>query len=161
MNRKDDPVIEAVHETSVIVFYAQSRLGKKFFLIACLTGFVGQSLSVERGPSESVFPDGLILKATTLEVLPCNRLALLGFKTFLKESTCEFRNKEQTLMMLTLSYFLCCFLLLDNLDMVLFRKVLQCLDIGHVLMLHNEAHGSAGLSAAEAFVYSLRCRDRK
>ena len=51
--------------------------------------------------------------------------------------------------------FFCRLLLLYNLDVVLFRKILQRLHIGHILMFHHETDSSAGLSATETLVYAL------
>ena len=43
--------------------------------------------------------------------------------------------------------------------MVLLGKILECLVVRHLLMLHNEVDGTAAFPAAEAFAYSFRARD--
>ena len=70
-----------------------------------------------------------------------------------------FRHQQKALPALAAHEFLRTFLLLDYLYVVLTRQKAQRLDIGAVLLLHDEAHGGAGLAAAEALVYPLGRRD--
>ena len=51
--------------------------------------------------------------------------------------------------------FLSSLLLLDYLDVILFRKILQRLHISHILVFHHETDSSAGFSATETLVYAL------
>ena len=48
--------------------------------------------------------------------------------------------------------------LFDHFDIVFLSKIFQGFDIGHILMLHHEAHCGAGFSAAEALVYTFGWR---
>ena len=58
-------------------------------------------------------------------------------------------------MTLSAGNFLSSLLLLDYLDVILFRKILQRLHISHILVFHHETDSSAGLSATETLIYSL------
>ena len=155
MDREDYTVVETVHQSSIIVFDAEAGLDQEFLLVAGSTRRFRQSPAAERGPSEPVFTYGLILEATASEILEGYVPAFIGLKAVLEEFPGIFRNQHETFMPLPLGDFLRTFLLLDDLDMIFLRKILQSFGIGHVLMLHHESHGRTRLAAAEALVYAL------
>ena len=155
MDREDDTVVETVHQSSVIVFDAEACLDQEFLLVACCTRRFRQSPAAERRPSEPVFTYGLILEATASEILEGYVPAFIGLKAVLEEFPGIFRNQHEAFMPLPLGDFLRTFLLLDDLDMIFLRKILQSFGVGHVLMLHHESHGRTRLTAAEALVYAL------
>ena len=153
MDREHHPVVEAVVQGAVRVpLGAEARFQQVFVLVALLLRRFRERVLGFRGPSQAVLGDGLVLEAAGMEILDGDGAAFVRRELVLVEVEGELRDGEEALVPLARGDVLGRFLLLLHLDMVLAGEILEGLRVGELLVLHDEAHGRAGLAAAEALV---------
>lgn len=160
MDREDHAVVEPVAQPVVrIVGGAQSRLKEILVLVAGGLRGVRQRMTAGRSPAKPVFLDRRILQTSGVEIFKAHGPPLPGAKLLLEEIAGIFRDKQKALVPLTVRYVFRSLLFLNHFDVVFLGEVPQRLDVGQVLVVHDEPYGGSSLVAAEAVVLSLRRDD--
>ena len=152
--------METVRDAAVLGLDAKSRLDQILRLVAFGEGCVRKGRPSGRRPAEPEALYGLVIQPTGMQVGKTDITSLISMQQAVNEELLsELRYKHQTLRPLPCGNILDRLLLLLDLDMILVGQILQRLDIGIVLMLHDEADGRSGLAATEAFEDALRGRN--
>ena len=152
-----DALPELVGESAVVIAHRESGIHQVFRLVAGRDGGVGEDGTPSGGPSEAEFLYRGVLYAPRTEIRVADITPFPRSKLSVEEFLGIFRNQKQALLLLAAHEFLGILRLLDYLYVVLPREIAQGLGVGAVLLLHHEADGRPGLSAAEALVDTF-CR---
>ena len=153
MDREHHAVIEPVVQPVVrIVCGTQTCLKEIFILVPGRFRRVCQGMPARRGPAETIFLDCSVLQPSGVEIFKADGPSLIGMELLLEELAGIFRDKQETLVPLTVRYVLRRLLFLDYLDVVFPGKVPQSLNVGQMLVVHDEPDGGAALVAAEAII---------
>ena len=103
------------------------------------------------GVAEAEALDSLRADATLAEVGKTHRTPFLGLgKLCLEVLRCVVIDDEETLTLAIALLLLFAFFALDDLDVVLFRQVLERIRIGELLVLHDEVQRRTAFATGEA-----------
>ena len=153
---EDDASPEAVADGSVFLLVAKSRLEQEFLLVALAQCLLCQSIFGGCAVAQLELLHDVVAYAALAEVGHADGFAVdVVVEHVLEVVACKLVDHEKAF-----AYALSLFLLggqfaLLNLDVVFLGEPLQCFGVGHLLVLHDEVHGVAALSAGEAFAESL------
>ena len=161
MDGEHHPLAELVGITAVVALYRQACGHDIFHLVARCKGRIDECRLARRRPAQAEACDGGILEPAFAEVGKAHRTSLGSLKLRGIELLRIFRHKQQALAALSAGNLFRTFLLFNNVDMIFGGQVAQGLDIGTMLMFHDEAYRRARLAAAETLVYPLRWRNVK
>ena len=149
---KDDTTGKTVYQL-VVVFpaVADARLGEELLLIAFLLGFARQGIAVGEVEAEAELTDDVVADASFAEILHADGHTVdMVVEDVLEVVGSPLVDDEHRLALALRLAFFVGELALLNFDVVFLRQPAQCLGIGHLLVLHDEANGVASLSAGEA-----------
>ena len=161
VHREDDPLAEAVVERAVALApQRQSRRHEELLAIARFQGVARHAVAAPGAETEAELADrGVGHAALLAEIGQAHALTLGIAREDLREVVRgPAVEGEHALAVVVAVLLLGRQLLLAHLDAVALGHGLQRLGIADALVLHDERHGIAALSAAEAFEESLRGR---
>ncbi len=160
MDRKYDPIIEAVTERAVfLVAGAKSGVKQVFFLVSGRLGSIGEGSAAGRRPSETIFRDGRIFQAPGIEIIQSDGSAFIRFQLLLKELSGIFRDQHQALVAFSVRDVFSGLLLFNNLNIVFLGEVSQGFSVGQVFVIHDESHGRSPFVATETIVHAFGGND--
>ena len=147
--RENNPACKAVNQLTVILaLVADACLCKKLFLVSFMECCLRQCLTVGQRETESELAYRVIAEAAAAEILHTNGYTIdIVVKHVLEVVGHPLVDDEHRLAVALLFLFLVREFAFLYLDVVFLCQPAQRLRIGHLLMLHDEAHGIAALSA--------------
>ena len=162
MDGKDDTTTESVVPATRLALDAQTRTCKELLLVACRECRLSHLVALGGAVAQTKAGNGGIGKPTLAKVTLAHTQTLIGIAELLFEIVVgPTVNDHHTLAVVVALLLLVGHLALLNLDTILLGHEFQCLDIGHLLVLHNEGDGIATLSATETLIQALGGRHDK
>ena len=156
---EDDASGIAVDKLATVVLIADACLEYEFLLVAIAQGGGGKRTAVLKVVAKLELLYYVVAEATASEILHSYSHAIgVVVQDVLEIACCPFVDNEHALALALLTLFVVGELTLLYLDMVFLGKPAQCLRIGHLLMLHDEAYGIASLATSKAMTHATSRR---
>ncbi len=161
VDREDDPVEETVVQfPGPFAFQTQARIDQVFFLVTVFQGFRAKGQRTGSGIAQAELADRLVAELAFMEVAQADSFPYLRVPEDVGIKLLGIvGHHQQALVAHAVGDFLGRLFFFDDFNMVFFRQIAQRLDIGQVLVLHQEGHGITGFAAGEAFEDALGGRD--
>ena len=156
MHGEDDAPGVAVLQRAVIAAVAKPRGDEKLLLEALRPCGLSQRVALRHGVTELEAADGVIAEAARAEIRKADGLSLLGVhEVVLEVMQVPVVHDEQALALALLALLLVGQFPFVDFYVVFLGQPAQGFGVGHLLMLHDEAHGVAALAAREAVAVAL------
>ena len=159
MHGEDDAPGVAVLQRAVIAAVAKPRGDEKLLLEALRPCGLGQRVALRHGVTELEAADGVVAEAARAEIRKADGAPALGVhEVVLEVMQGPVVHDEQALALALLALLLVGQFPFVDFYVVFLGQPAQGFGVGHLLMLHDEAHGVAALAAREAVAVALRGR---
>ena len=157
--REDDATAKTVEILTIVALAAQARLQQKLFLETFTERLFCHCIALVQTESQTETLDDIVAETARTEILQTDGTAVFMLVQNPLEVFCRpFIHDEHRLALVLLPTLLVGHLALLYLYVILISQPPQCLDIGHLLMFHDEVDRIASLPAGETLIDTARGR---